>query len=203
MGPGCCLSPLHALGTHLLCLLHTRAGLGDSLEPVATSLLSLGLFPLPRAPYVPTAFPSGSLSPWCQCAGTGRCMLILAHPSHKAGHRNCKGQLETGTVSRWGYTGISGWCPCPWWHLHEAVLVWWVALPLPRCQARVVAVVVMVAAVTMRPAHTLLCSSRVSSWHRHCWRNLSLGHWHWLCPAPAMEPLGCFHRSTLEGFGLL
>lgn len=51
-------------------------------------------------------------------------------------------------------------------------------------------------------AACLLCSSRVSSWHLHCWGNLSLGHWHWLCPAPVVEPLGCFHCSMSEGFGL-
>lgn len=65
-----------------------------------------------------------------------------------------------------------------------------------------VTVVVTVAAVTTRPAHTVLCSSRVSSWHRHCQGNLSLGHWHWLCPVPIMEPLGCFLYSMLEEFGL-
>lgn len=71
------------------------------------------------------------------------------------------------------------------------------ASPLLWCRARVVAVVVTVAAVTTRPAHTLLCSS----WHRRCWGNLSLGHW--LCPAPAVEPLRCCHHSMLEEFGLL
>lgn len=61
------------------------AGLGDSLEPAATGLLSVGLSPLSRAPCVPTAFPCGSLPSWCQCAGTGRCTLTLALPSGKAG----------------------------------------------------------------------------------------------------------------------
>lgn len=84
-GPGCCFSPFHPLGTHLPCLLHTRAGLGTSLEPAATGLLSLGLSPLPRVPYVPTAFARGSLPSWCQCTGTGRCTLIVAFPSGKAG----------------------------------------------------------------------------------------------------------------------
>lgn len=81
--PGCCISPLHRLGMHFPCLLYTRAGLGDSLEPAAPGLLSLGLSPLPRAPCVPTAFPRGSLLSCCQCAGTGRCTLILALPSGK------------------------------------------------------------------------------------------------------------------------
>lgn len=43
---------------------------------------------------------------------------------------------------------------------------------------------------------------QLSSWHWPCWGSLSLGHCQWLCPAPAMELLRCFHCSMSEEFGL-
>lgn len=92
VGPGAAFSPLRPLGMSLPCLLHTRDGLGDFLEPAAC--YHWGCPPCPELPMSPLHFPVGPFPLGASVLAQAGALLLWPFPLAKQGHRESRDNLR-------------------------------------------------------------------------------------------------------------